>query len=288
MDLRGASAEALVALTARLDDEIGTNRALRRSVTSCSRSASCSVASRHCAGSPPTPRSPPEAKQGMVQQVFNGPPDRADAGPARRERWPAVDALARPARRARAAQRDRGRPLRRRQGRSGHRRAVRAVRRSSTPTRSCATRSATPAARSRTRQRCSTRCSTPRPSRPRVTLAKQALAGTYRTFTAALATYRRMAAETQGETVATVRVARPLAAADQQRLTALAEQPVRHHGAPQRRRRPGGPRRPARGDRRRGHRRHHRQQARRRPTSPGRLSSTSSTTDNDFRRRHRE
>jgi len=54
-----------------------------------------------------------------------------------------------------------------------------------------------------------------------VTLAKQALAGTYRTFTAALTTYRRMAAETQGETVATVRVARPLAEADQQRLTAL-------------------------------------------------------------------
>ena len=39
--------------------------------------------------------------------------------------------------------------------------------------------------------------------------------------TAALATYRRVAAETQGETVATVRVARPLAAPDQERLTAL-------------------------------------------------------------------
>ncbi len=54
-----------------------------------------------------------------------------------------------------------------------------------------------------------------------VTLAKQALTGTYRTMTAALATYRRVAAETQGETVATVRVARPLSAADERRLAQL-------------------------------------------------------------------
>jgi F-type H+-transporting ATPase subunit delta len=54
-----------------------------------------------------------------------------------------------------------------------------------------------------------------------VTLAKQSLAGTYRTMTAALASYRRVAAETQGETVATVRVARPLTAADEGRLAEL-------------------------------------------------------------------
>jgi len=54
-----------------------------------------------------------------------------------------------------------------------------------------------------------------------VTLATQALAGTYRTMTNALATYRQVAAETQGEVVATVRVARPLVAADQQRLTEI-------------------------------------------------------------------
>lgn len=52
-----------------------------------------------------------------------------------------------------------------------------------------------------------------------VTLAKQGLAGTYRTMTNALSTYREVAAEAQGEVVATVRVARPLATADQQRLT---------------------------------------------------------------------
>jgi F-type H+-transporting ATPase subunit delta len=51
-----------------------------------------------------------------------------------------------------------------------------------------------------------------------ITLAKQALAGTYRTMTAALATYRRVAAESQDEIVATVRVARPLSAAALRRL----------------------------------------------------------------------
>lgn len=51
-----------------------------------------------------------------------------------------------------------------------------------------------------------------------VTLAKQALAGTYRTMTNALATYRRVAAETRGRAVATVHVARPLSRADEKRL----------------------------------------------------------------------
>ncbi|HEX4471872.1 MAG TPA: F0F1 ATP synthase subunit delta [Nocardioides sp.] len=51
-----------------------------------------------------------------------------------------------------------------------------------------------------------------------VTLAQQSLAGTYGTMTGALATYRQVAAETQGEAVATVRVARPMSAADQTRL----------------------------------------------------------------------
>jgi F-type H+-transporting ATPase subunit delta len=40
-------------------------------------------------------------------------------------------------------------------------------------------------------------------------------------MTAALATYRRVAAEVQGEMVATVRVARPMSAADQQRLAEI-------------------------------------------------------------------
>jgi F-type H+-transporting ATPase subunit delta len=58
-----------------------------------------------------------------------------------------------------------------------------------------------------------------------VTLAKQALSGTYGTVMAGLASYRRLAADVQGESVATVRVARPLSDEQEKRLTtALARQ----------------------------------------------------------------
>lgn len=58
-----------------------------------------------------------------------------------------------------------------------------------------------------------------------VALAKQALAGTYRTMTNALTTYRTVAAEANGEGVATVRVVRALGDAERERLaTALSEQ----------------------------------------------------------------
>jgi F-type H+-transporting ATPase subunit delta len=56
-------------------------------------------------------------------------------------------------------------------------------------------------------------------------LAKQSLAGTYRTVTAALENYRKVAAEARGEYVATVRVVSPLSDADRGRLTtALSQQ----------------------------------------------------------------
>ena len=58
-----------------------------------------------------------------------------------------------------------------------------------------------------------------------VTLAKQALGGTYGTVGVALATYRKLAAGVHGESVATVHVARPLSDAQTTRLTtALAKQ----------------------------------------------------------------
>ncbi len=58
-----------------------------------------------------------------------------------------------------------------------------------------------------------------------VTLAKQALAGTYRTVGVALATYQKVAAEVHGQGVATVRVARALSDADEARLgSALSRQ----------------------------------------------------------------
>ncbi|HEU5037136.1 MAG TPA: F0F1 ATP synthase subunit delta [Nocardioides sp.] len=56
-------------------------------------------------------------------------------------------------------------------------------------------------------------------------LAKQALAGTYRTVTAALENYRKVAAEARNEYVATVRVVTPLSDGDRDRLVkALSEQ----------------------------------------------------------------
>lgn len=53
-----------------------------------------------------------------------------------------------------------------------------------------------------------------------VALAKQSLAGTYRTVSTALETYQQVAADVHGQGVATVRVARPLSAADHDRLAA--------------------------------------------------------------------
>jgi F-type H+-transporting ATPase subunit delta len=58
-----------------------------------------------------------------------------------------------------------------------------------------------------------------------VTLAKQALGGTYRTITGALAAYREVAAQAKSEVVATVRVVQPLGAAERDRLAkALSQQ----------------------------------------------------------------
>ena len=51
-----------------------------------------------------------------------------------------------------------------------------------------------------------------------VTLVQQSLSGSYRTVGAALADYQKVAAEVRGQGVATVRVARPLADTDRQRL----------------------------------------------------------------------
>lgn len=51
-----------------------------------------------------------------------------------------------------------------------------------------------------------------------VALAEQALAGSYRTVKAALTEYQHIAAQVHEQKVATVRVARPLAEAEQQRL----------------------------------------------------------------------
>ena len=54
-----------------------------------------------------------------------------------------------------------------------------------------------------------------------ITLAKQALSGSYRTVSSALAAYQKTAAEVHGEGVATVRVARQLTEAETARLSGV-------------------------------------------------------------------
>ena len=100
----------------------------------------------------------------------------------------------------------------------GDRRAVRSSRGSSTATPTCATALSDPARSVDDKAALVDSLLDGKALPATVTLAKQALAGTYRTVTGALATYREVAAETQGEAVATVRVARPMSDADQRRL----------------------------------------------------------------------
>lgn len=56
-----------------------------------------------------------------------------------------------------------------------------------------------------------------------IALAKQSLSGTYRTVNVALAAYQKIAADSHGQGVATVRVAHDLSDAEQQRLAAALE-----------------------------------------------------------------
>ena len=105
-----------------------------------------------------------------------------------------------------------------------------------------------------------------------VTLAEQALAGSYRTVGVALRAFQQVAADVHDQKVATVRVART---AQRGRAEPARRRPVptlRARRAPQRHRRPARHRRHPGRDRRRRHRRHGAQQARRRPTQAGRLT----------------
>jgi F-type H+-transporting ATPase subunit delta len=220
MDLRGASSEALAALTERLDAATSTQRAaatLANELFTVSRLFRSEAGLRRFATDASLPA---EAKQGMAEQVFAGRVGDATGGlltDAVGRRWTLSrdlpDVLERLSEIAvvRSAGAKAGRVTDELfelsqviDGNPGLRDAL------SDPARSEADKAglldtlldgkALPAT---------------------VTLAKQALAGTYRTMTNALATYRQVAAQTRGEVVATVRVARPLAAADEQRLTDL-------------------------------------------------------------------
>jgi F-type H+-transporting ATPase subunit delta len=217
MDLRGASAEALTALTTQLDgltssaaasatlgDELFTVSGLVRGEAALRRFATD--------GSIPV-----EAKQGMVQQVFSGRVGDATLGlltDAVGRRWTLsrdlADALERLSEIAvvRSAGDDAGQVAdqvfelsRIIDANPDLRSAL------SDPARSVEDRSGLLGGLLEGKALPAT-----------ATLAAQALAGTYGPVTVALAEYRQVAAATQGEVVATVRVARPLPAADETRL----------------------------------------------------------------------
>jgi len=220
MDLRGASAEALVGLTGRLDDEIGTNQsaaALGDELFTVSQLFRTEAALRRYATDASLAG---ETKQGMVQQVFEGRVSKnalellTDAAG---RRWTLSrdlpDVLERLSEIAvvRSAGAKAGQVTDELFALSGIVDTNPQLRDAlSDPGRSVDDKAALLESLLDGKALAAT-----------LTLAKQSLAGTYRTMTAALASYRRVAAETQGETVATVRVARPLPAADERRLAEL-------------------------------------------------------------------
>jgi F-type H+-transporting ATPase subunit delta len=220
MDLRGASAEALAGLAERLDDEIGTNQsaaALGDELFTVSRLFRTEAALRRYATDASLAA---ETKQGMVQQVFA---DRVSdktlelLTDAAGRRWTLSrdlpDVLERLSEIAvvRSAGAKAGQVTDELFALSGIVDGNPQLRDAlSDPGRSVDDKAALLDSLLDGKALAAT-----------VTLAKQSLAGTYRTMTAALASYRRVAAETQGETVATVRVARPLAATDERRLAEL-------------------------------------------------------------------
>jgi F-type H+-transporting ATPase subunit delta len=220
MDLRGASAEALGALTeqlqgattksaaaATLGDELFTVSQLFRGEAGLRRFATDASL-------------PAEAKQGMVQQVFGGRVGDATLEILRDavgRRWTLsrdlADVLERLSEIAavRSAGSDAARVTDELFELSGIINGNQALRSAlSDPARSVDDKAALVASLLDGKAHPAT-----------VSLATQSLAGTYHTTTGALATYREVAAEVQGQAVATVRVARPMSAADQTRLAEI-------------------------------------------------------------------
>lgn len=217
MDLRGGSAEALAALTEQLDDATGTNQAaatLGDELFTVSQLFRSEAGLRRFAtdGSLPV-----EAKQGMVKQVFRGRvggPALALLTDAVGRRWTRSHDLADVLERlseiaiVRSAGAEAGRVTDELFELSGIVDGNPQLRSAlSDPARSVDDKAALVGSLLEGKAVPAT-----------ITLAKQSLAGTYRTVTNALATYREVAAETQREVVATVRVARPMSDADESRL----------------------------------------------------------------------
>lgn len=217
MDLRGASAEALAALTADLDQHVGSGDQAARladDLFSVATTLRAEGALRRFAtdGSIPT-----EAKQGLVAEVFGGKVgDGALAvlTAAVGRRWTATRDLADALEHlsvvtlVKAAGSESGRLADElfawAQAVSAHPELRDAL---SDPARSTDDKAALIGSLLAGKTLPST-----------ATLATQALSGSYRTVSAALASYQRTAAEVHGEGVATVRSARELSESEARRL----------------------------------------------------------------------
>ena len=220
MDLRGASAEALSVLTEQLDDAISSKKDAARlgdELFTVSRLVRTEAALRRFStdGSLPV-----DAKQGMVRSVFTGRVGDATLGllnEAVARRWTRsrdlADALERLSEIAvvRSAGAQSGQVTDELFEVSGIVDGNPDLRSALTdPARSVDDKSA-----------LVDRLLGDQAQPATVTLVKQALAGTYGTVTNALQAYREVAAQTQDEVVATVRVARPMSKKDRGRLAEI-------------------------------------------------------------------
>jgi F-type H+-transporting ATPase subunit delta len=217
MDLRGASAEALAALTERLDGATGSNQSSARlgdELFTVSQLFRGEAGLRRFATDASLP---PEAKQGMVTQVFStrvSETTRDLLTDAVGRRWTLSRDLADVLERLSEI------AIVRSAGAKGDQLTDELFELSGIIDGNPALRSALsdPARSVEDKSALLDTLFDDKALPATMTLAKQSLAGTYRTMTAALATYRDVAANAQGEVVATVHVARPLGASDQERL----------------------------------------------------------------------
>jgi F-type H+-transporting ATPase subunit delta len=218
MDLRGASAEALDALTGELDSHLGSGEATTRLAGDLFTVATTLRAEGALRRFATDASVPAEGKQGLVGEVFGGKlGDGALAvfKAAVGRRWTATRDLADSLEHlsvvtlVRAAGNDSGRLA---DELFAWAQAVKdnpALRDAlSDPTRSAADKADLVGDLLGSRALPST-----------VTLAKQSLSGSYRTVSSALTSYQKTVAQVHGESVATVRAARALTESEVERLT---------------------------------------------------------------------
>jgi F-type H+-transporting ATPase subunit delta len=224
MDLRGASADSLGTLRAELDDVVGDGSHAEKVAGELYSVASLLRAEPSLRRVATDASLPAEAKQGMVRQVLGGKVDDTTltlVANAAGRRWTATrdlpDALERLSEVA----------LVRSVGGSADRLADELFELAATVTAHPDLRDAlaSPARSTADKSGLLDTLLQGKAMPATIALAKQALGGTYRTITGALSAYRQVAAEANGEAVATVRVKQPLNDGDRDRLTkALAQQ----------------------------------------------------------------